>query len=111
VAALGIYGVMSFSMSQRTHEIGIRMALGAPSGRIIRMVLGEVLALAVAGLVVGLGLSLLGSRYIKTLLYGIEPNDPATVTMAVLVLLGCGLIAAFPPARRAASVDPARVLR
>ena len=87
------------------------MALGSPSGRIIRMVLGEVLALTVAGLAMGLGLSLLGSRYVKTLLYGIEPNDPATIAVAVLVLLGCGLIAAWPPARRAARIDPIKAVR
>ncbi len=111
IACVGLYGTVAFNVARRTNEIGIRMALGAPSGRIIRMVLGEVLALAVAGLVVGLGLSLLGSRYVKTLLYGIEPNDPATVTIAVLVLLGCGLIAAYPPARRAARIDPIKAVR
>jgi macrolide transport system ATP-binding/permease protein len=111
IACVGLYGTVAFNVARRTNEIGIRMALGAPPGRIIGMVLGEVLALAVAGLVVGLGLSLLGSRYVKTLLYGIEPNDPATVTMAVLMLLGCGLIAAFPPARRAARIDPIKAVR
>ncbi len=111
IACVGLYGTVAFNVSRRTNEIGIRMALGAPSGRIIRMVLGEVLLLAAAGLAVGLGLSLLGSRFVKTLLYGIEPNDPATIVTAALLLLGCGLIAAFPPARRAARIDPVKAVR
>ena len=111
IACVGLYGTVAFNVARRTNEIGIRMALGAPAGRIVRMVLGEVLLLAAAGLVVGLGLSLLGSRYVKTLLYGIEPNDPATVAIAVLVLFGCGLLAAYPPARRAARIDPIKAVR
>jgi predicted permease len=111
IACIGLYGTVAFNVARRTNEIGIRMALGAPAGRIVRMVLGEVLVLAAAGLIVGLGLSLLGSRYVKTLLYGIEPNDPATIAMAVAVLFGCGLLAAFPPARRAARIDPITAVR
>jgi predicted permease len=111
IACVGLYGTVAFNVARRTNEIGIRMALGAPSGRIIRMVLAEVLLIASAGLAVGLGLSVLGSRYVKTLLYGIEPNDPGTIAMAVFVLLACGLLAAFPPARRAARIDPIKAVR
>ena len=83
IACVGLYGTVAFNVARRTNEIGIRMALGAPGARIIRMVMGEVLVLAVAGLIVGLGLSLLRSGYVKTLLYGIEPNDPVTLVTAV----------------------------
>ena len=85
------------------------MALGAPGARIVRMVMGEVLLLTFVGLIVGLGLSAFGSRYVKTLLYGIEPNDPVTLVLAASVLLLCGLVAA--PARRAARIDPIKAMR
>jgi len=111
IACVGLYGTVAFNVARRTNEIGIRMALGAPAQRIVRMVMGEVLVLAGAGLTVGLGLSLLLSGYVKTLLYGVEPNDPVTLATAILLLSVCGLVAAFVPARRAAAVDPIKAVR
>jgi predicted permease len=111
IACVGLYGTVAFNVARRTNEIGIRMALGAPGARIVRMVMGEVLLLTLAGLIVGLGLSVIGSRYVKTLLYGIEPHDPVTLVLAVAVLLTCGLGAAFAPARRAARIDPIKAVR
>jgi macrolide transport system ATP-binding/permease protein len=111
IACVGLYGTVAFNVARRTNEIGIRMALGAPAQRIVRMVMGEVLVLAGAGLTIGLGLSLLLSGYVKTLLYGVEPNDPVTLATAVLLLAMCGLVAAFVPARRAAAVDPIKAVR
>jgi len=111
IACVGLYGTVSFNVARRTPEIGIRMALGAPGRRIVRMVLGEVFVLASTGLGVGLALSVAGSRYVKSLLYGVAPNDPAAIGMAVSALLACGLIAAFAPARRASRIDPMRAVR
>jgi predicted permease len=111
IACVGLYGSVSFNVARRTSEIGIRMALGAPARRIVGMVLGEVLLLASTGLIVGLALSVAGSRYVKSLLYGVGPNDPVTVTIAVSALLACGMIAAVAPARRASQIDPMRAMR
>jgi predicted permease len=111
IACIGLYAMVAFNVARRTNEIGIRMALGAPAARIVRMVLADVLLLAAVGLGVGLALSLAGARYVKALLYGIEPTDPLTLGMASLVLLICGLIAALVPAARAARIDPLRAVR
>jgi ABC-type antimicrobial peptide transport system permease subunit len=111
IACVGLYGTVAFNVARRTNEIGIRMALGAPGARIVRMVMGEVLLLTLAGLIVGLGLSAIGSRYVRALLYGIEPYDPETLVLAVAMLLSCGLVAAFVPARRAARIDPIKAVR
>jgi ABC-type antimicrobial peptide transport system permease subunit len=111
IACVGMYGTVAFTVARRTSEIGIRMALGAPAQRIVRMVLSDVLVLVAVGLVAGLGLSLAGSRYVGTLLYGVEPTDAATFAAATAVLLTCGLIAASVPALRAARIDPMRAVR
>jgi ABC-type antimicrobial peptide transport system permease subunit len=111
IACVGLYGTVAFAVARRTMEIGIRMALGAPARRIVRTVLGDVLLLAAGGVVLGVGLSLAGSRYVASLLYGIEPTDPVAIGTAVAVLLTCGLAAAFVPARRATRIDPVRALR
>jgi predicted permease len=111
IACVGIYGTVAFAVARRTSEIGIRMALGAPAGRIIRMVLRDVLLLAIIGLAAGVGLSLIGSRYVSALLYGIESTDAATFAAATGVLLACGLVAAVVPALRAARIDPMLAVR
>jgi hypothetical protein len=111
MAVAGLYGTVAFAVARRTTEIGIRMALGAPAPRIVRMVVRDVLLLASVGLVAGIGLSLAGSRYVASLLYGIEPTDPVAIGAAVSVLLACGLVAAFLPARRATRIDPVEALR
>lgn len=111
IACVGLYGTVSFNVARRTNEIGIRTALGAPRGRIIWMILRDVLTMAGAGLAIGIPLVLAGSRYVKSFLYGVEPNDPAAIAMAVAVLFASGLFAGFIPARRASHIDPLRAMR
>jgi len=111
IAVVGVYGVVSYLVSQRTREIGIRMALGARAAQVIGLVLQRSLLPIGAGLAVGIAGSVAASRLLATLLYRVEPGDPA-VLGAIVVLLGASAIAAcLVPARRAASVDPLVVLR
>jgi putative ABC transport system permease protein len=111
LAALGIYGVMSYGVAQRTHEIGVRMALGAQQGQVARMILSRALILTFTGLTLGLAGAFALGRYLKTLLFEIEPADPVTLTTVTFVLLGTALLAAMVPAARATKVDPMVVLR
>jgi putative ABC transport system permease protein len=111
LASVGIYGVMSYLVSQRTREIGIRVALGGQPDAIRAAVMREGLWIAVAGLLVGLGVSLLTSRAIGGLLFGVSPTDPATYGAIVGVLLLVSLVASYGPARRATRVDPLIALR
>jgi ABC-type antimicrobial peptide transport system permease subunit len=110
MSCIGLYGMVSFNVSRRTKDIGIRMALGAPAGRIVRSTAGEVLAQVMVGLVAGLVLSVFAVRSLDSLLYGIEPHDPMTIAAATAALLACGLVSTFIPARRAAHVDPVRAV-
>jgi putative ABC transport system permease protein len=111
LAALGLYGVTAYAVGRRRQEIGVRMALGAEPGRVLRMVLGRVALLVAAGVIVGTIASLWAARFVSTLLFGLEPRDPATVAAAAVVLAIVGGIAGWLPARRAARIDPAQVLR
>jgi predicted permease len=111
LAALGIYGVISYMVSERTHEIGIRIALGAESSSILQMVLRQGLALAIAGAAVGLVAALIVSHLMAGLLYGVRPTDPLTFAGVALLLIGVGLLACYIPARRALRVDPLSALR
>ena len=111
LAALGIYGVVSYSVAQRRHEIGVRVALGAQRGQVARMVLWRALILTLTGLTLGLAGAFALGRYLKTLLFEIEPADPVTLTSVTLVLLAVALFAAIIPAARAMKVDPIVVLR
>jgi putative ABC transport system permease protein len=111
IAMVGIAGVLAFSVSSRTAEIGIRMSLGADAGRVRRMVLGEGGALLVAGIVVGTAGALAATRLLRGLLFGVTPHDPATLGGVALVLVTVGLAATWLPAARAARVDPAVALR
>ncbi len=111
LAGLGIYGVISYIISERTHEIGIRLALGAQSRNIVRMVLRQGLALAIAGAAVGLVCALIVSHLMAGLLYGVRPTDPLTFAGVALVLIGVALLACYIPARRAIRVDPLVALR
>jgi predicted permease len=111
LACIGIYGIMAYTVARRTNEIGIRMALGAQSGSVLRMILSEACWLACVGVVVGLGVALLMSRLIASMLYGLKPHDPMTLGAAALMLMGAALAASWVPARRAANVDPIRALR
>jgi ABC-type antimicrobial peptide transport system permease subunit len=111
LACVGLYGVMAYNVARRTREIGIRMALGAPRGSILNMVLSETLLTVVTGVVFGLGAAFAATRLISSLLFGLTPNDPATVTWAALLLIGVATLAGYIPARRATKVDPLVALR
>jgi len=111
LAAIGLHGVMAYSVRQRTHEIGVRLALGAERGGVVRMVLGDATRLVVTGILLGLGGALLLNRSLKALLFGVAPGDPLALAAASAVLLGIGLLGSYAPARRAAAVDPMRTLR
>ena len=111
LACIGIYGIMAYAISRRTNEIGIRMALGAQPGRVLRRVLREASWLALVGVVAGLGVSLAMGRLVASMLYGLKPWDPVTLGVAALLLVGVGLAASWIPARRAASVQPMDALR
>jgi putative ABC transport system permease protein len=111
LSVLGLYGVVAYSVSRRTREIGIRMAVGASAGRVLRMVLREGVTLAAIGGAAGFALALAMSTVTKSLLNGVNPRDPAVYAGAVAVLLGVTLAAAYLPARRAAGIDPQEALR
>ena len=111
LASVGVYGVISYAVSQRTHEIGLRMALGAPGKRVLTQVVSEGLLLSLIGAAVGLAGSLVLSRSFETMVFGITPTDPTTYAGVVLVLLVAAVGASLIPARRASRVDPMTALR
>jgi len=108
---VGVYGVISYGVSQRTLQLGMRMVLGAKAGRVKRMVLRQALLVAGLGTAVGLGLSLWAARAMSSLLFGVSATDPATFVTVSILLIAVALAASYLPARRAARVDPVVVLR
>jgi putative ABC transport system permease protein len=111
LAAVGVYGVVAYTTRQRTHEIGIRMALGAGKGDIFGQVLRQGLRLALVGLTAGLAASLVLTRYLRGLLYGVGAADWLTFTSVAILLCAVAMLACFLPARRAAAIEPADALR
>jgi len=111
LGAIGVYGVISHGVNQRTNEIGIRMALGAGSGAVAGMVVRQGLALALIGVVVGLAAAIAATRLMVGFLFNVSPTDPGTFTAVVGIMLGVVLAASYLPARRASRVDPLVALR
>jgi predicted permease len=111
LASVGVYGVMAYSVAQRTSEIGIRMALGALPREVLTMVLREATWIALVGITCGIGATLLSTRLVASLLYGLHPNDPLILATSALLLALVGLVASWVPARCAAAVEPMQALR
>jgi putative ABC transport system permease protein len=111
VAVVGIYSTVSYAVSQRTHEFGVRIALGAQLRDVIGLVVGQELRVIGTGALVGIALALAGGRFIASLLYGIAPSDPLTIAIVTAVLLVAGVAASLGPAWRAGRADPVSVLR
>jgi len=111
IAAIGIYGVMAYRVAQRTQEIGIRMALGAPQGAVLRMVVVQGVRLTVVGLAIGLAAALGVTRLMASILFGVNPTDPPTFASVAMILAASALLASWVPAWRASRVDPMVALR
>jgi ABC-type antimicrobial peptide transport system permease subunit len=111
LAAVGIYGVISYSVTERTREIGIRQAMGATRGDVLSLIFRQTALLTATGIAVGLGASFAFAQLMKSLLYGVSATDPLSFTLIPIILAGVALAASFVPARRATRVDPIVALR
>jgi ABC-type antimicrobial peptide transport system permease subunit len=111
LAAVGLYGVMAYGVTQRTREVGLRIALGAQRGDVVRMIVRESLTPVLIGMAIGLGAALALTRFVASLLFGVAPRDPASMLFAVAAMLLVALLAAAIPARRASRVEPGIALR
>jgi putative ABC transport system permease protein len=111
LAAVGLYGVVSYTVSQRTQEIGVRMAMGAQRGDVVRLIVGGGMKLTLVGIVIGLSAAAALSRMIQAMLFEVAPSDPASYAATALLLLAVAALACYVPARRAMRVDPIVALR
>jgi putative ABC transport system permease protein len=111
LAGVGIYGVMSYSVAQRTHEIGIRMALGAQTSAVLKLAVGYGMKLVIVGIMIGLIAAFALTRVMSTLLFGVTATDPTTFTLISLLLIAVAALASYIPARRATRVNPITALR
>jgi hypothetical protein len=111
IACVGLYGTVSYNAARRTGEIGIRMALGAQRGAVVWMIVSEVVVVAVMGLTISVPAALSPSQLIRSFLFGMTPNDPQALTLAVAILVSAALLAGYLPARRASPIDPMIALR
>jgi putative ABC transport system permease protein len=111
LASIGVYGVMSYSVAQRTREIGVRMALGAGRGQVLGMMVGNAARLALIGIGLGLAGALVLTRLMTAFLFGVSPSDPMTFAVIPVFLAGVALLSSYLPARRAMAVDPIAALR
>jgi putative ABC transport system permease protein len=111
LACVGVYGLLAYSVVQRTREIGIRMALGAQATRVVTLVLHGATRLVLIGIVIGLPVAWIASRWVESLLFGLTATDPSTIGGVVLLLTAASQIAAYLPARRASRLDPLTALR
>jgi putative ABC transport system permease protein len=111
LGALGIYGLLSFAVTQRRQEIGVRSALGAPASSVMRMILGQGMALACGGVIIGTIAAAVLTRQLQAQLFGISPGDRGTFVEVILVLLATAMLASWSPARRALAIDPVTAMR
>jgi ABC-type antimicrobial peptide transport system permease subunit len=111
LATIGTYGVISYAVAQRTREMGVRLALGATGSDVLRLVVRQGIVLATVGASAGVAVALVTSRWLRSLLYGVEPGDPATLAGITAILFAAVVVASWIPARRAASVPPVEALR
>ena len=111
LACIGIYGIMAYNVARRTSEIGVRMALGARARQVLWICLRESSSLAVFGIIIGLAAAFGLTRFVRSMLYGLEPTDPATFIPAAVLLLAIAVAAGYGPARRASRIDPMQALR
>jgi ABC-type antimicrobial peptide transport system permease subunit len=111
LSAVGTYGVMSYLVAQRRAEIGVRMALGAPVSRVLRLVVSQSIRLAAIGVAIGFAGAMAGTRLMQSMLFGVSPTDPVVLILVPIMLVSIAAIASFAPARRASRVDPVEVLR
>jgi putative ABC transport system permease protein len=111
LASIGLYGVLSYAVAQRTQEIGVRMALGATGQHVLWLMLRQNLTVVLIGVALGLALALACTRLLSTFLYGLSPTDPLAISLSVLLLILVALVACYLPARRATKVDPMIALR
>jgi putative ABC transport system permease protein len=111
LAAVGVYGVLSYSISQRTREIGVRIALGAQPGRVLGMAVGEGMKLAILGTAIGMAFGLVLTRFMASMLFGVTAHDPLTFVAVAAVVVSVSFAACYIPARRAMRVDPIIALR